>query len=536
MKHQKVKYKWFGVGDINGFFGLMFDNIAVLSFLAGTLILGFKFPADVVYTRMIPGTTFGVLFGDLIYTWMAFRLAKKSGSTAVTAMPLGLDTPSTIGLAITVLGPAFIALKQAGETAENAAIMTWHIGMATMVMIGVLKVIMSFGGNWVQRVVPRAGLLGSLAGVGLALIGFVPLVDIFGLPVVGMLSLGLMLYTLVARASLPGNIPGILVAIAVGTILYHLSQFLAPDAQTAQAYIKPVLQFHFGLPLPSLDFIDGISPALKFLPIAIPFAILTVVGGINVTESARVAGDDYSARGILLTEALATLVSGICGGVAQSCPYIGHPAYKRMGARAGYTVLTAIFVGLGGIFGYVSMILELIPRAVLAPILVFISLEIVGQAFLECPARHIPAVIFAIFPTLSRLLAIHLETPEIVPIQNLERLVSKIGVTLPETLVIIALGNGFILTGMLWGSFLAEMIDRRLRACSLYLLILSVFSFFGIIHSASPDANIYLPWLLAGTSRLIPYEFGQSYLLLAVMMFLLSYTKGGKGEAPSVGA
>ena len=190
--------------------------------------------------------------------------------------------------------------------------------------------------------------------------------------------------------------------------------------------------------MPNLGFIDGISPALKFLPIAIPFAILTVVGGINVTESARVAGDNYGARGILLTEALATLVAGICGGVAQSCQL---PAYKCMGARAGYTLLTAIFIGLGGIFGYVSMILELIPRAVLAPILVFISLEIVGQAFLNCPARHIPAVIFAIFPTVSRLLAIHLETPEIVPIQNLEHLVSKVGVALPESLVIYSSGQ-----------------------------------------------------------------------------------------------
>jgi len=34
---------------------------------------------------------------------------------------------------------------------------------------------------------------------------------------------------------------------------------------------------------------------------------------------------------------------------------------------------------------------------------------------------------------------------------------------LPEVLVTVALGNGFILTAMLWGAFLAEMIDRRLR-------------------------------------------------------------------------
>ncbi len=166
MKQAHSNYKWMGLGDVNGFFGLMFDNIAQLSFLAGTLIVGFNFPSDVVYTRMIPGTTMGVLFGDLVYTWMAFRLAKRTGSSDVTAMPLGLDTPSTIGIALTVLGPAFVAMKQAGESPENAAIMTWQIGMATMVMIGILKIFMSFGGNWVQKIVPRAGLLGSIAGVG----------------------------------------------------------------------------------------------------------------------------------------------------------------------------------------------------------------------------------------------------------------------------------------------------------------------------------------------------------------------------------
>ena len=76
-----------------------------------------------------------------------------------------------------------------------------------------------------------------------------------------------------------------------------------------------------------------------------------MVGGINVTESARVAGDDYNTRDILLTEAVATLVAGVCGGVAQSTPYIGQPAYKRMGSRAGYTLLTGIFIGWAGCSG-----------------------------------------------------------------------------------------------------------------------------------------------------------------------------------------
>ena len=120
------------------------------------------------------------------------------------------------------------------------------------------------------------------------------------------------------------------------------------------------------------------------MPIAIPFGLLTVVGGIDVTESARVAGDNYNTRTILLTEAIATLVAGLCGGVAQSTPYIGQPAYKRMGSRAGYTLLTGIFIGLGGVLGYVSFFVELIPRAVLAPILIFVAMDIVVQSFQAC--------------------------------------------------------------------------------------------------------------------------------------------------------
>src|SRR5437762_8188509 len=134
-----------------------------------------------------------------------------------------------------------------------------------------------------------------------------------------------------------------------------------------------------------------------------------------------------------------------------------------MGSRAGYTLLTGLFIGLGGMLGYVSFIVELIPRAVLAPILVFVAFDIIAQAFQACPARHAPAVAFAFFPTIARLLAIKLGNPEAVLPETFGRLMTLPGRALPEMLVLVALGNGFILTGMLWGAFLAEMIDRRLR-------------------------------------------------------------------------
>jgi AGZA family xanthine/uracil permease-like MFS transporter len=524
---EKTSYRWFALGDLNGFFGLMFDNMTVLSFLAGILVFGFQFPADIVYTKMFPGTALGVLFGDAVYTWMAFRLAKKTGNSHVTAMPLGLDTPSTIGIALVVLGPAFVSLKASGMPEREAALLTWYIGMATMVMIGVVKLVLSFAGRWVQRMVPQAGLLGSLAGIGLALIGFIPLVDIFGMPLVGLVSLGLILYNLVARVRLPGHAPGVLVAIVVGTALYYT---LGPQGWVGGTFHPlPAAEFHGGLPRPTLDFLKGFVPALQYLPIAIPFALLTVVGGINVTESARVAGDDFNTRDILLTEAVATLVAGVCGGVAQSTPYIGQPAYKGMGARAGYTLLTGLFIGLGGVFGYIGYIVELIPRAVLAPILIFVALDIMVQAFLACPARHAPAVAFAYFPTVARLVAIKLANPQIVPAAQFTALLQAPGKELPEVLVTVALGNGFILTAMLWGGFLAELVDRRFAASALYLALLGLGSFFGIVHSASPEGVMYLPWQLADPfQRAVAYQFTAGYLVLSAMVFFLGKTRAAQ--------
>jgi adenine/guanine/hypoxanthine permease len=523
------KYEWFTPGDINGFFGLMFDNMTVLSFLAATLIIVFNFPADIVYKKMFPGTAFGVLLGDLVYTWMAFRLAKKTGNTKVTAMPLGLDSPSTIGLVLTVLGPAFVAMKANGLGDHDAAMMTWYIGMATMVSIGVVKLILSFAGNWVQKMVPQAGLLGSLAGVGIALLGFIPMVEVMGIPLVGMIALGLILYTLVAKIPLPRNFPGAFAAVALGTVLYYL---LAPIGLTGGTYAPPTGELHFGFPLPTLGFVKGFVESLKYLPIALPFGILTVVGGINVTESARVAGDNFNTRDILLTEAVATLFAGLCGGVAQSTPYIGQPAYKHMGSRAGYTLLTGLFIGLGGILGYVGFIVELIPSAVIAPILVFVALEIIAQAFLACPARHAPAVVISYFPTVARLLQIKFSNVDLAPLANFNALLVAPGKELPELLVTVALGNGFILTAMLWGAFVAELVDRRLKAAALYLAISAGFTFFGIIHSASPNGNIYLPWNLGEPFRQIPYQFTAGYVALALLIFMLSFTQASKARLP----
>jgi AGZA family xanthine/uracil permease-like MFS transporter len=478
---------------------------------------------------MFPGTALGVLVGDLLYTWLAFDLSRRTGKPNVTAMPLGLDTPSTIGLALVVLGPEFVRLKAAGNSEHDAAMMTWYVGMATMMYMGIIKLVFSFFGNWVQRLVPTAGLLGSLAGVGLALIGMTALVDIFALPLVGLIAMGLIFYAIVAEIRLPWKIPGVLASVVVGTILYYA---VAPTGIVGGTYAPPpALHTHLSLPVPTFQFVKGMALALKYLPLSIPFAILTVVGGINTTASAKAAGDEYNTCTILLVEAFATLVAGMCGGVAQSTPYIGHPAYKSMGSRAGYTLLTGLVVGIGGMLGLASYFVELVPRAVLAPILVFVALDIVIQSFHAVPRAHAPAVAFSFFPTIARVLGIKLGDPRLVPPQVFEKLMAAPGKTLPELQVIVALGNGFIVTAMFWAAFLVELIDRRLKHAAAYLLLLAAVSFFGIIHSARADGSMYFPWTLQEPARQIPYQFAMGYAVLAVVFVALSFHKASREPA-----
>ena len=524
------RYRWAAPGDVNAFFGLMLDNVMNLVILAGILIGVFGFPRELVYTKMFPGTALGVLFGDLVYTWMAFRLARREGRSDVTAMPLGLDAPSTIGMAFAVLGPAYLSAKTRMPEAE-AGLFAWQVGMACMVLIGLFKLGMAFVGGAIQRVVPKAGLLGSIAGVGIALMGVLQLADILAEPVVGFVSLGLIFYSLIARLRLPFGVPGVVASVAAGAAVYYV---LGGLGLLHRPLVLPPLDFPVGFPLPNLGFVAGMPAALsQYLPVAIPFAILTVIGGINVTESARLAGDAYRTRSILLTEAVATLLAGVCGGVSQTTPYIGHPAYKNMGGRAAYTLATGVFVGLGGILGYIPFLAMLLPISCLAPILIFVAFDIVAQAFHESPAPHAPAVCFAIFPSVAQLVAITLDkvnpvlmSSALEPARVAE--VMKIPAGFAEGFgVMVLLAHGFILTAMLWGAALAFLIDHRIRATAVVLMSAAALSLFGLIHSVLPSGGVYLPWSSNLLGSHLPYHWAAGYALLGLLILLL-----GRGVAP----
>jgi AGZA family xanthine/uracil permease-like MFS transporter len=498
--------RWWAPGDWNAFFGLALDNLGLFVIFSGLLIGVFGFPADLVLGVMVPGTAVGVLLGNLIYTVLAVRLMRRTGRSDVTAMPFGLDTPSLFGIVFGVLGPAMLLTRD--------PVMAWKIGMGVTVAMGVIKLGCAFAGDWARRVVPRAALLGSIAGVAILLIAFLPSLRIFGDPLVGVVSLVVLLAALMGGVRMPWGLPGALAAVLAGTVIFWGRWALGPDAGAPHPSIT-LGTLGLALPLPTFAWLGALEATLPYLPLAVPFALATVVGGIDNTESAIAAGDEYRTRDILLTEAIATIAAGCCGGVIQNTPYIGHPAYKAMGARAGYTLATGLLIGVGAAVGVVAVLVRLLPEAAVAPILVFVGLQITAQAFLASPERHAPAVAVAFLPAVAALVLIQGGL-----------LLGGVGKSAADLTgegrlvwaALLVLGNGFILTALVWGSALVAIIDRRLRVAGAVLAIAAVATLFGLIHSPLPGGAVFWPWDVASAT---PHAVAAAYGVAASLLLLL---------------
>ena len=517
------RYQWVTAGDVNAFFGLIIDNIANLLLLCTSLLAFYGLPVSFSLGYMVPGTAIGVLVGDLLFFGLAFWLASKTGNSKVTAMPLGIDTPSLIGMIFLVLGPAYAAGLEGGLSEHDAAIQMWHIGMCAMLITGVVKGVLSFFSNWIHRVFPRAGLLGSLAAIALVLISFLAIPKMAAHPIVGFLSLTMVIVTLVARQPLPFKIPGALAAVLIGSLLFYacigVEQIPGIDLSFTpeRKEITPVLFPLEWLEAFRFQWLEAMPKVVPYLGFILPFAFATVIGGIDCAESAASVGDEYKSSHVIGIEAFATLVAAFCGGVIQTTPYIGHPAYKAMGGRAAYALATALFIGGAGVIGYFGYIFQSIPEEAVLPILLFIGIEITAQSYLATPRRHYAALAIACFPALAKLVTILLK--QLVATPANEELF----------LIINVLAGGFILTSLIWASVTARIIDRRYNSAGIFFLAGAVLTMFGLMHSPLKDDQMFLPHhlfvseVMSFKQSSIAVQFICTYLLAAGLMFGLGF-------------
>ena len=77
---------------------------------------------------------------------------------------------------------------------------------------------------------------------------------------------------------------------------------------------------------------------------AIPFGIYDLVEAMDNVESAEAAGDDYPTTRVLTADGVVSLIGCLMGNPFINAVYIGHPGWKAMGGRIGYSAATGIMV------------------------------------------------------------------------------------------------------------------------------------------------------------------------------------------------
>jgi AGZA family xanthine/uracil permease-like MFS transporter len=162
--------------------------------------------------------------------------------------------------------------------------------------------------------------------------------------------------------------------------------------------------------------------------------------------------------------------------------------------------------------GFLPFFVGWIPAAAIAPILVYIGLEAIAQAYHATPQRHGLAVAISLLPSLAFLAVLLVNSA----LGAVGASVSQIAGETGESLrALNLLSNGFIITAILWGAATADLVDRRFRSGGLYLVIGAVFSLFGIIHSPMPDGSLVAPWRM---STVVPWHLAAGYLIAAVVV------------------
>ncbi|HTK67927.1 MAG TPA: regulator [Pseudonocardia sp.] len=488
---QPMKLSWWVAGDTNAFFGLGFNTLVNVLVLSGLCLGVLKIPGRDVFGVILPALGVQLLIGNVYYTYLARRLARREGRDDVCAMPYGPSVPHMFIVVFVIMLPIYLQTKD--------PVVAWTAGLAWCFIIGLIVLMGAFIGPYIRKYTPQAAMLGTLAGISIAFISMRPAAQMWSALWIAFPVMVIILIGFFTDLKLPGNIPVGLAALLVGTAIGWIGGYMsAPDVVTAAKDVS--------LSLPWFDFArlgHGLANVAPLLATAIPLGIYNFTEGMTNVESASVAGDSYNLRAILGADGVGALVGACLGCPFPPAVYIGHPGWKAAGGRTSYSLASGVFIALMCFFGMFALLGALLPMPAIVPILLYIGLLIGAQAFQETPKAHAVAVVFALIPNIASwagglmtnaVLAAG-STPDKIGEQGFE----DNGIVYHGMLL---LGGGAILAGMILGAIVAFIIDKNFLPAAVYCFIGAALGFIGLIHAEHVGWNVggqvALGYLFAG--------------------------------------
>jgi adenine/guanine/hypoxanthine permease len=499
-------HPWFVRKDLDGFFGLMIDNLIQLILIVSLCRELIHLPDAYIFGRILPGAAISILVGNFFYAWQARRLARETGREDVTALPYGINTVSLFAYVFFIMLPIYLDTKD--------PVWAWKVGLVACFLNGVIEIIGAFIAEKVRRMTPRAALLSALAGIAITFISMDFSFRIFDQPLIALLPMALILVSYFAHQRFPLGLPGGLVAIVVGTALaWGLGAM--PEKSAAVNFSLALPVFTGG----SLWEALWNPEFLKYMSVIFPMGIFNVVGSLQNIESAEAAGDRYKTFPSLMANGIGSVAAALFGSAFPTTIYIGHPGWKRLGARSGYSALNGIFIAFICLTGTIQGVLNFIPLEAGIGILLYIGIIITAQAFQETPKEHALAVALGLFPALAAWGLLMVETGLRAAGKTLYEVGAPAFVQSIAIHGMISLERGFIFSSMILAAIGVFLIERQFLRAAWWSLAAAVFSAVGIIHAyeLTPGGVVSRFGFFAAP------EFVVSYLMLFLLFLVVGW-------------
>ena len=513
--------RWFVRGDIDGFFGLAIDNLVQILLIDALCRIVLGFDTALIYGHVLPGVVISLLVGNLFYAWQARELAMITHRKDICALPYGINTVSLIAHVFLIMLPARNEALVHGATNELAARIAWQAGLVACLGCGLIEFIGAFFAQYLRRITPRAALLSTLAGIALGFIAMAFLFRTFARPIIGLSTLGIVLMTYFGGVRFKWGLPGGLVAVAVGTLIAWIMGISPPKEM-----VPDMPRFYAPLPVIG-DVLNGLRADYfwKYFSIILPMGLFNLIGSLQNIESAEAAGDAYPVKSSLAVNGIGSMAAAAFGSCFPTTIYIGHPAWKAMGARFGYSILNSVFFTVVCLFGLLSGIVYAIPLDAGMAIVLYIGIVITAQAFQATPREHAPAVVIGLLPGIAA-------WGTFMAKQALQAAGygSKEGPTFSANLVpafqqldnwidgAFALSEGFIFTSMILAAATVAIVERKFRTAAAWCFSAALLSAIGLIHSyrytpSDTAMNLFHP----------AWEWAAGYALMGAFLLLAPF-------------
>jgi AGZA family xanthine/uracil permease-like MFS transporter len=378
----------------------------------------------------------------------------------------------------------------------------------------------------VRKITPKAALLGALAGVSITFISMKPALEMFMTPQIGIVCFAIILVAWFGGIKYSG-IPAGLVAIAAGALIawgstalagvFHFEPLGGMSLETLKGSFKT---FGLSVPHPAIGLVLGglhWSFLKTILVTAIPFGIYDLVEAMDNVVSASAAGDSYPTTRVLTADGVVSLFGCLMGNPYINAVYIGHPGWKAMGGRIGYSAATGIMVIILSWFGVISLMTAVIPVVAISPILLYIGMLIGSQAFQESPKRHAPAIVVALVPSLAAWGKLQIDNA-LGSVSGIHQITPDMIAAMQQTGVLYhglsILGGGSILAGVVLGAMTTYIIDRKFLFAAGFAAAGAVLTFFGLMHGEAvgfgQTPTVVVAYVMVAGVLLGCYQFGHA--------------------------